>query len=135
MTLRIPLLLLGLLALLISGEARADADDEARASIATQLIAQLRDGDYEAPMAHFDASMREALPAERLRQTWAGLTAQAGGLVSFEAAGASDHQGYRIHHVACTFERMPLIADVVFDGEGRIAGLFFRPAPIETSEM
>jgi hypothetical protein len=135
MTLRIPLLLLGLLALLVSGETRAAADDEARAGVATQLIAQLRDGEFEAAQAQFDAGMRQALPPERLRQTWEGLTAQAGGLVGFEAAGASDHQGYRIHHVACSFERMSLIADVVFDGEGRIAGLFFRPAVVETSEM
>jgi hypothetical protein len=124
--------ILSLLLLATAPIAAADTGD--LGARAMQLVEQLRDGDFDAPHAAFDDTMRRALPPEQLRQTWAGITGQAGALLSLKAAGETAHQGYRIQHVACGFERMDLIADVVFDGAGRVAGLFFKPAPADTDE-
>ncbi len=124
------LMFLTLLALAFSLPAGSSEplSDSILAQRATALVEQLRDGDFETPQSGFDEAMRAALPADRLAQTWRGIETQAGKLLDIESSGASDKGAYRIHHVDCRFERMPLVADVVFSSDGAITGLFFRPA-------
>jgi hypothetical protein len=133
---RLPILLCGLaFALLLRAETPAEGTDATQARHAVALIEQLRDGDYESPQAGFDTAMRNALPPDRLRQTWQSIEGQAGRLLTLQSAGASDHEGYRIHHVDCRFERAELVADVVFSAQGQVAGLFFRPKPPEIADQ
>lgn len=100
---------------------------------ALELIGQLRDGDFEAPQKVFDPTMRQALAPERLGQTWRGIVAQAGALESIAAAGSSEQGIYRVAHVDCRFERMHLVADVVFDTDDAVVGLFFRPVAADST--
>ncbi|HRQ63719.1 MAG TPA: DUF3887 domain-containing protein [Xanthomonadaceae bacterium] len=133
---RFPILLCGLaFALLLRAETPAEDTDATQARRAIALIEQLRDGDYETSQKDFDDAMKNALPPDRLEQTWRSIMGQTGRLLALQSAGASDHEGYRIHHVDCSFERGELVADVVFSAQGQVAGLFFRPKPPEIADQ
>jgi len=103
------------------------ADDELAAS-ATALVDQMAAGDFEAAIEPFDATMRTALPADKLGQVWQGLTVQVG---AFQGRGDTRQESvgpYRIVFVTCRFQKAPLDAKVVFDRAGKVTGLFFVPS-------
>ncbi len=96
---------------------------------ARALVRDLAAGRFGAVTARFDPGMRQALPAEKLAAVWRQITTQAGAFreitgVRTQAAGA-----HTLVLVTCAFEKAPLVARVAFDGSGRVAGLFFAPAP------
>lgn len=97
-------------------------------SDARQFVEWLAKEDFAAAIARFDATMKTALPEAKLRQVWQNLRAQAGPFQKQLDAKATRLSGYDIVLVTCQFERTSLDAKVVFDANGRIAGLFFVPA-------
>jgi uncharacterized protein len=108
----------------------ADADHE---HIARAFVAELSRGDFPAAAGRFDATMSAALPSSALEQTWKGLQQ---GVGAFEAAGGARKEkegAYEVVRLRCEFERATLEAKLAFDGERRIAGLFFTPPTAEYS--
>jgi len=80
-----------------------------------------------AAVQYFDATMRQALPAEKLRDTWRAVVAQAGPFQRQLATRAERVQGYDIVVVTCRFARATLDVRITFDASLRIAGLYFAP--------
>jgi len=75
-------------------------------------------------MALFDDTMRAQLPAEKFAQTWPQLTGLVG---AYESCGDPIVRPFGEHtvvNVPMEFEAGPMTGRVVFDREGRIAGLF-----------
>jgi len=75
-------------------------------------------------IARFDDTMRAQLPAEKLAQTWPQLTGLVG---AYESCGDPIVRPFGEHtvvNVPMEFEGGPMTGRVVFDREGRIAGLF-----------
>lgn len=95
---------------------------------AEALVDALAKGDYQAATKDFDATMKNALPAAKLADTWKQIQAQAGAYKGRGASRQDKEQGYDIVYVACRFEKVPLDAKVVFDSQQKVAGLFFQPA-------
>ncbi len=84
--------------------------------------------DFAGAVARFDGTMKAALPEPKLRQAWQALQAQAGPFQKQLRARATKLAGYDVVLVTCQFERAALDTKVVFDTQGRIAGLFFVPS-------
>jgi uncharacterized protein len=103
------------------------ADAAKTAKAASEFVNLLAKQDFAAAVARFDPTMRSVLPEEKLRQTWQTLLKQAGALKNQARTRTSAQFGYDIGFVTSQFERMILDIKVVFDREGRVAGLFFVP--------
>jgi hypothetical protein len=108
--------------------------EDGREETARRLIADLDAGRYAEVLARFDETMKGVLGEEKLAAVWKGLVAQVGALREQGAARVEPAGGYEAVFVTCRFEHASLEAKVVFDAQGRVAGLFFapaRPAPEE----
>jgi len=99
--------------------------------LAEQIVQLLSQGDYGGVVEHFDLTMREALPAEKLKETWAEITRQAGSFrrrIGTRTDKSSQRPpGYEIVFVTCQFERTVLDCQVVLNPQGKISGLFIVP--------
>ncbi len=96
---------------------------------AIEILEQLRQGNFEAVAAEFNAQVAAALSADQLGEVWASLRTQVGEFQSVTDQQAAPVQGLVAVTLTCAFERAALNMIVAFDGENKIAGLRFVPAP------
>ena len=94
---------------------------------ARAFVEKLARGDFAGATAGFDPTMASAMPADKLGAVWAQLAAQVGAFGGIEGVHDKAAQGHVTVMVTCRFANTNLVAKVVFDGEARIAGLFFAP--------
>ena len=115
-------------ALLAQGPAQAE--DELTVKARAFLLA-LEKGDFQLATRDFDATMLKVFGPDRIEAMWAKqLPAQVGAFKQQGPARREQLQGYEIVLITCSFEKALLDARVVFDKEGKIAGLnFVPPAP------
>jgi len=83
---------------------------------------------FAGAVGQFDDTMQTALPETKLRDTWQTLQAQAGPFQQQLGVRAIQLAGYDVVLVTCQFSQMTLDTKVVFDAQGRVAGLFFVPS-------
>lgn len=98
------------------------------AAFARATLQRLTGGDMAAVVATFDDNVRAALPEDKLRAVWQTLRSQVG---AFQKAGeprASRKGEFQVVVVPVEFERGALEMQIALNGDGRIAGLNFRPA-------
>lgn len=93
------------------------------------LLAAASAGDFEGAARDFSDAVRAALPPAALGQTWAAIAQQVGALVAVQGIDCHAEQGMTVCLAHLVFARAELVARVVFDGEGRVAGLLFQPKP------
>jgi fermentation-respiration switch protein FrsA (DUF1100 family) len=122
----------GCLALAAAGLARADAPDEARSAKIKATAQVFFDAvvkeDYAAAVKDFDDTMMKVMPAAKVEEFWKTLRKQVGPLQSRGGMRTEKRGKYDAVILPCRFEKLALDANVVFDAEGRITGLNFRPA-------
>jgi hypothetical protein len=97
-------------------------------TIAMDLLNNFVAGRYADAAKDFDTTMMNALGPAKLGEFAKQLTSQAGAYKSVGAPQLTTEQGYRVVVLPATYERANLNVRVVFDGNGKVAGLFFRPA-------
>jgi dienelactone hydrolase len=108
-------------------QAPAQAEDALTAK-ARALLTAMEKGDFELATRDFDATMLKVFGPEKIEAMWkTQLPAQLGAFKKQAAARREELQGYDIVLVTCEFEKATLDARVVFDKEGKIAGLGFVP--------
>jgi dienelactone hydrolase len=109
---------------------QAAAEDALTAKARAFLFA-LEKGDYPLATREFDATMLKVFGPDKIEAMWAKqLPAQVGAFKQQGPARREQLQGYEIVLITCSFEKALLDARVVFDKEGKIAGLnFVPPAP------
>ena len=95
---------------------------------ARYFVGLLADGKYAEAAATFEPQMAAAFPTVKLQATWESVIQKVGALKGIKEVRLANEAGYRIAYVACDFARTPLDMKIVFDGQGRIAGLWFVPA-------
>ncbi len=131
------LLLFSLLALVPTRARSAEPMASQRPDVtvdAEAFISSLSKEDYAAAVGRFDATMKSAFPAPKLKQVWEGLQQQCGKFQRTAGTQSVDEAGYRIVFVLCQFERAALQARVVFDRKNQIGGLFFTPVQSPTAK-
>ena len=94
---------------------------------AGQLLQLMVAGKYEEATKDFDTQVSQAMPPEKLKQTWEAVTAQVGALQEQTAVRRSQSGPHMVIDVDCTFEKSPLVFRLAFDQEHKIAGMFFLP--------
>jgi uncharacterized protein len=120
-----------LLAAVVLSAAETDASDDTpakRLELAKTLVAQMAAGQFDKAVEPFDPTMKRALPADKLKEAWDGLTRQYG---HYQRAGDTTTEKvrqYDIVYVTCDFQRGKLDPKVVFTSDNKITGLFFAPS-------
>jgi hypothetical protein len=97
-------------------------------TIAQALVDNLISGDFEAAVAHFDATMLAALPADALEQTWNSIITQVGAYQEQLGTQTQQVEGYTIVVITLQFEQMAIDAQISIGETGEVAGLYFSPA-------
>jgi dienelactone hydrolase len=105
-----------------TAEKSPNLEERARA-----LITAAAKEDFKAACKDFDEGMNKAMPPDKFAETWKGLVKQVGSLKKQGKATPEKVQKYDVVWVECQFENGTLYTRVVFDGEGRVTGLSFRP--------
>ena len=98
-------------------------------AIATRLLDQMDAKDYAAAEASFTPAMAAAVPADKLKAVWESLPAQLGVAKGRGEAKVTPHQGMQVVVIPLHYANGDLVAQVVVDAEGRIAGFLIQPAP------
>jgi dienelactone hydrolase len=101
--------------------------------VARQIVAELAAGRAAPVAARFDEAMAAAMTIEQLGELWQGLEGQIGAFQAQKAARVEKKDGFEVVTVTCAFARASVEVRVVLDAQGRIAGLFVRPAAAEES--
>ena len=99
--------------------------------VADDVIAGLRAGDFEAVAQRFDGLMAERLPASAVGHVWSALERDLGELREVRHASwdRADPAGMAlVMTVRCAFERQAVDVRITVAGDGRVAGLYLRPA-------
>lgn len=112
---------------------RAQAPPADASAWATLVVDRLAAGQMAAVVADFDATMAARLTEPVLRNAWASLTTQAGAFQRRTEVKTARQGALTIATVTCQFERTTIEAQVVFNGAGKISGLFFVPAYVAPS--
>jgi dienelactone hydrolase len=97
------------------------------------LVAALVRGDFVGASKGFDATMRSALPPEKLADAWRGVQGQVGAFVAIERVRLEPKGRYWISFARCRFERNEMVIKVVYDGQNQVAGLFFLDAAADVA--
>ena len=96
-------------------------------TLAEDLVNAMANGNYQKAVENFDSTMKQVLPAEKLKQVWESLIAQFGGFVGQAGVREEKILGYDMIFVTCQFEKSVLDAKVVFNDKQQITGLWFVP--------
>ena len=94
---------------------------------AVELLAAMVEGRWEDARRDFDDRMRATLDADRLGQAWTGIVASIG---DYEGMGEPFTQQVGPHtvvEVPLRCEAGEVTGRVVYDGDGKVAGLWLRP--------
>lgn len=101
-----------------------------RVAHAQAFVDTLVAGEYAAATADFDDTMLSLLPAEQLQQAWE-QTVAAVGAYQHTVRTRAEHSGdFDMVYVTCQFASAPVDVKVVYDGNGKISGLWFQPAQL-----
>ena len=94
---------------------------------AAELVDQMMAKDFGAVVAEFDTTMTAAMPETLLATTITQLEGQAGAFRERTDIRQAQEAGYEVIYVTTIFEKVTLNTKVVFDEDGKVAGLFFLP--------
>jgi hypothetical protein len=95
---------------------------------AETVLRNLQDARADAVVKEFDAKMAAALPADKLKGAWASVVAQFGALKNITERRVGQVEERQAVELFLAFEKETIVYRTVFDAEGKIVGLVFRPA-------
>jgi hypothetical protein len=107
--------------------ASAQLAREAAIAKAEAILKNLQEGKTAAIVQEFDAKMTEGLPEAKLVPVWKSLLAQFGAFKSISERREGQAQGRQAVELILAFEKETIVNRLVFDGEGKVAGLVFQP--------
>ena len=94
---------------------------------AVTIVADLAEGRWEEARRDFNAKMSEALDATRLAEAWARMASLVGGYEGMGEPFAHRVADHPVVEIPLRFEAGEATARVVFDEDGKVAGLWLRP--------
>ncbi len=97
-------------------------------ALAEEFVGLMVKGDFVAAVQNFDSTMKSAMPAEKLEETWKSVLGQLGAFNKVAGTRTEKWQQYDLVFVTCEFEHLTIDAKVVFDSKKKIAGLWFVPS-------
>jgi murein DD-endopeptidase MepM/ murein hydrolase activator NlpD len=103
-------------------------DDAQRDAVARALLTDFTAGRFDAAAKNFNDTLLAALPPAKLKEFAGQLAAQAGKFEKVREVQHGTEQGYRVVTLVSDYEKLRLDVRVAFDGDGKVAGLFFQPS-------
>ncbi|MDR3093665.1 MAG: DUF3887 domain-containing protein [Bacteroidales bacterium] len=100
---------------------------------AVTIVNAFAQEDFAKITTFFDTTMKKAMSEKQLRLAWVQVQLGAGKLQKADTTSITEqdyqqnHQQYKILLIPCTFETSVLKIQLVFNKEGQISGLFFKP--------
>lgn len=94
---------------------------------ARRIITQLKEGKFAEATSRWNDEMLQALPAPKMEEFWTTLLGQVGTLSAIGPAAVAPQAEYRVVTLPLTFEQAELVGTVVFDAQGKVAGINVRP--------
>jgi hypothetical protein len=101
--------------------------DERMEATARAVLSNITAGKYIDAAKDFDTTMMTNLGPTKLGEFAKQLNAQVGAFKSVGTARLTTEEGYRVVVLPATYERANIDVRVVFNADGKVAGLFFRP--------
>jgi uncharacterized protein len=106
-------------------EAKAQSGDLEQAARA--FVGHLDKGEFEKATDDFDATMRKVLPPDELKKAWQKALDDYGQFKKQISSRREKSANYEIVYVTCELAKSKIDARIVFDKDGKIAGLSFGP--------
>jgi hypothetical protein len=103
------------------------AQESKNIEISKLVINSFQKNEYSKIIELFDQTMKNALPAEKLKLVWDDLNNKCGIFQKFSTITVDKIQNYDVTYILCHFEKMNLKMKTVFNDKNQIAGLFFIP--------
>jgi hypothetical protein len=94
---------------------------------AVTIVACLAEGRWEEARRDFNAKMSEALDGRRLADAWARMASLVGGYEGMGEPFAHRVADHTVVEIPLRFEAGEATGRVVFDEDGKVAGLWLRP--------
>ncbi len=94
---------------------------------AEAILRNLQNGKTADIVTQFDARMTQELPEAKLMPVWQALVAQFGAFKNINERREGQMEGRQAVELFLSFEKETIIQRAVFDSEGKVAGLVFRP--------
>ena len=114
--------------LLLGSGVVAQLDSAATLAKSEAILKNLQDGKFADVFREFNPVMAKAIPDEKLRAVWDAMSAQFGVLKSIDERRSGELKGLRAAELILTFEKERVVQRVVFDNDGKVAGLVYQPA-------
>jgi hypothetical protein len=111
-----------------TGEVMAEAILPDAVEQALALFAELAEGRWEAVRRTFTATLRSALVTGQLAAVWAQLIGSVGAYEGVGEAYAYQAGDFTVVEVPLLFEAGEATGQVSFSADGKVAGLYLRPA-------
>jgi Protein of unknown function (DUF3887) len=101
---------------------------QGRRAAAKEVVNMLVAEDFEGVRANFNETMKQGLSAEQMREVWRRAIAYHGAYKSQGEARNGQQDGYDVYIIRCEMGNSPMEVVVAYDGDGKIGGLWVRPA-------
>jgi hypothetical protein len=115
------------LAVGLSSPVLAQLAKEAAIAKAEAILKNFQDGKIADILKELDARMTKELPEAKVKPVWPALVAQFGAFKAINERREGPMQGRQAVELILSFEKETILQRVVFDGEGKVAGLVFQP--------
>jgi hypothetical protein len=106
----------------------AQLSSDAAMARAEAIFKNFQEGNTAEIVKEFDARMAAAVPEEQLKPMWPAFTAKFGAFKGIDERREGQIEGRQTVELFLSFEKEKVLQRVVFDAEGKVAGLVFRPA-------
>jgi hypothetical protein len=97
---------------------------------AEAILRNFQNGNTADILKEFDARMTQELPEAKLKPVWQALVAQFGAFKSINERREGQMEGRQAVELFLSFQKEMIIQRAVFDSEGKVAGLVFRPTAL-----
>jgi hypothetical protein len=111
-----------------SGHLLAQLSKEAAIAKAEAILKNLQDGKAAEVVKEFDARMAQEIPEAKLQAGWSNISGQLGAFKGIKERREGLIEGRQAVELILEFEKETAVQRAVFDKDGKISGLVFRPA-------
>jgi hypothetical protein len=108
----------------------AQLSRDAAIAKAEALLKNLQDGNIAAVVKELDARLSNEIPGAKLKPAWPAMVGQFGAFKSITERREGLMEGRQAVELFLAFEKETIVYRTVFDAEGKVAGLVFRPATL-----
>ena len=103
-------------------------------TLAKQAVELLKNEDFSGLFISFDSTMKNALPQDKLQDTWKSLIGQVGAFKKQVDIRTEKVRDYDVATVSCEFEKAMLDIRIAFNKDRQVSGLFFLPSKRQATE-